>query len=285
MIAIFSFISAINTAGREVSKIIYRIISYVYITSHLEYVMIELAKALILGFTVGISAALIPGPMMFATIGAALKRGWRVGPSVFIGHALAELAVFVLILIGASSFIESTSISFLSKVGGLIMLLFGLVMIKSAKEVSGNDTSISVCNLSFSSGSAPAGAIHSTPGPFLGQAGIITSTLSHFSSPVSAGIITSALDPLFIIWWLTAGSVILFQEYLIGIFAIISFIVGHWIADLGFLVAVSSSFSRGSKIISQRTHKIAIYFCGGFMALFGLWFMLNNGNFAVMIYN
>jgi threonine/homoserine/homoserine lactone efflux protein len=245
--------------------------------------MIELIKALILGFTVGISAALIPGPMMFATIGAALKKGWRVGPSVFIGHALVELAFFVLILIGASPFIKNTSISSLAKIGGSIMLLFGLVMIKSAREVSTNDTSISVCSLNLSADSYPARTITPPSSPFSGTVGIITSALNHFSSPISAGIITSALDPLFVIWWLTAGSIILFQEYLTGIFAVVSFILGHWIADLGFLVAVSTSFSRGDKIISQRTHMIVIYLCGGFMVVFGLWFMLNNSNFAAMI--
>jgi threonine/homoserine/homoserine lactone efflux protein len=245
--------------------------------------MIELLKALVLGFTVGISAALIPGPMMFATIGAALKKGWRVGPSVFIGHALVELAFFMLILLGASSFIENISISFLAKVGGSIMLLFGLVMIKSAKEVTAKDTSISIYSLNLSSDSVPAGTITSRFSPFSGSAGIITSALSHFSSPISAGIITSGLDPLFVIWWLTAGSVILFQEYVTGIFAVVSFIIGHWIADLGFLVAVSTSFSRGDKIISKRTHKIVIYLCGVFMMVFSLWFMLNNSNFAAMM--
>ena len=261
--------------------------------------MIELTEALILGFTVGISVALIPGPMMFATVGAALKNGWRVGPSVFIGHALVELAIFVLILIGASSFIEKMNISFLAKIGGLIMLLFGLVMIKSAKGVSTTDTSISVCSLNLSLDSVPAGITTSSSSPFLGPAGIMTSTLSHFSSPVSAGIltsalshfsspvsagiITSALDPLFVIWWLTAGSVILLKKYTIGIFAVLAFIIGHWIADIGYLVTVSTSSSRGNKMISQRTHKIVIYLCGGFMMVFGLWFLVNNSNFISMI--
>jgi threonine/homoserine/homoserine lactone efflux protein len=249
----------------------------------LEHVMIELIKALILGFTVGISAALIPGPMMFATIGASLKKGWKVGPSVFVGHALVELTFVVLILIGASSFTENIPISDLAKVGGSIMLLFGLVMIKSAKEVSTKDTSISVCSLNLSSDSFPGGTITSTSSTFSSPVGIVTSALNHFSNPISAGIITSALDPLFVIWWLTAGSIILFHEYLIGIFAVVSFIFGHWMADLGFLVAVSTSFSRGDKIISQRTHIIVIYLCGGFMTVFGLWFMLNNSNFAAMI--
>ena len=231
--------------------------------------MIELTKALILGFTVGISAAIIPGPMMFAAIAASIKNGWRAGPSIFIGHALVELAIFVIILVGASSFLGKTIISYLAVIGGLVMLLSGLVMIKSAKEASTMDISISASNLNLSSGPTPSRTI--------------TSALNPFSGPVSAGIMTSALNPFFVIWWLTAGSAIVLKEYMIGIFAVVAFIVGHWIADFGVLVAVSSSFSQRNKILSQRTHEIMIYLCGGFMAFFGLWFMINNSSIAAMI--
>ncbi|WP_367279163.1 LysE family transporter [Methanosarcina sp.] len=226
--------------------------------------MIELTKALILGFTVGISAAIIPGPMMFATIGASFQKGWRAGPSIFLGHALVELVFFVLILIGASSFFGKSVISYLAITGGLMMVVFGLVMIKKAKEASTMDISISASSMNLSSG--------------LVSSGIMTSALNPFSGTVSAGIITSALNPFFVAWWLTAGSAILLQEYLTGIFAVIAFIIGHWAADLGFLVAVSSSFSRGTEIISQPTHEKLVYICGGFMACFGLWFMINNNN-------
>ncbi|MCC4770276.1 LysE family translocator [Methanosarcina sp. DH2] len=226
--------------------------------------IIELTKDLILGFTVGISAAVIPGPMMFATIGASFHKGWRAGPSVFIGHALVELAFFVLILVGASSFLGKSVVSYLAIIGGLMMVVFGLVMIKKAKEASTMDVSISASSLNLSSGPI--------------SSGIMTSALNPFSGTVSAGIITSALNPFFVAWWLTAGSAILLQEYLTGIFAVTAFIVGHWIADLGFLVAVSSSFSRGTEVISQSTHKKLVYLCGGFMAFFGLWFMINNNN-------
>ncbi|WP_345945492.1 LysE family transporter [Methanosarcina sp. DH2] len=227
-------------------------------------IIIELTKDLILGFTVGISAAVIPGPMMFATIGASFHKGWRAGPSVFIGHALVELAFFVLILVGASSFLGKSVVSYLAIIGGLMMVVFGLVMIKKAKEASTMDVSISASSLNLSSGPI--------------SSGIMTSALNPFSGTVSAGIITSALNPFFVAWWLTAGSAILLQEYLTGIFAVTAFIVGHWIADLGFLVAVSSSFSRGTEVISQSTHKKLVYLCGGFMAFFGLWFMINNNN-------
>jgi threonine/homoserine/homoserine lactone efflux protein len=207
--------------------------------------------------------------MMFATIGASVKNGWRAGPSIFLGHALVELAIFILVLIGASPFLGKTIISYLAITGGLVMLFFGLAMIKSAKEASTMDMAISASSLNLSSNPVPAG--------------IITSALNPFSGQVSAGIITSALNPFFVLWWLTAGSSLVLQEYMTGVLALIAFIIGHWIADLGFLVAVSSSFSRGNSVMSQRTHKLMVYFCGGFMAIFGLWFMINNSNIAAMV--
>ncbi len=215
--------------------------------------IIELIKALILGFTVGISAALVPGPMMFATIVTSFKVGWKAGPSVFIGHAMTESALFMLIVAGASSFIGVNLISYMAVIGGLVMVIFGLFMIKSAKETSKKDISASASKLDLSVG------------------------------PLPAGIVTSALNPLFLGWWLTAGSVIVLQQYLAGIFAVIAFVAGHWLADLGFLVAVSSSFSRGRELISQRTHEKVLCLCGGFMSVFGLWFLLNYKNiFAVV---
>ena len=215
--------------------------------------IIELLQALVLGFTVGVSAALIPGPMAFATIGISMKSGWRTGPSVFIGHALVEAAIFLLILAGAASFLGESIMSAISIIGGLVMVLFGTVLIKSAKKVSTMDIGSSSSKKELSSG------------------------------PVSTGVITSALNPSLVIWWLTAGSAIILQEYLLGISAVIVFIVGHWIADLGFLVALSSSFSKGKKLFSPSTHEKILYFCGVFMAVFGLWFLVNYNNISALV--
>ncbi|MPN12867.1 hypothetical protein SDC9_160187 [bioreactor metagenome] len=144
------------------------------------------------------------------------------------------------------------------------MVAFGLLMVIKAKEVSTMDISISASSLNLCSGPV--------------SSGIITSALNPFSGTVSAGIITSALNPFFVAWWLTAGSAILLEEYLTGILAVIAFVIGHWIADFGFLLSLSTSFSRGTEIITQPTHRKLVYLCGGFMAFCGLWFVVNNNN-------
>ncbi|WP_135611533.1 LysE family transporter [Methanococcoides sp. AM1] len=215
--------------------------------------MIEVIKALALGFTIGISAALIPGPMMFATIGISLEKGWRTGPFVFLGHSLVEISIILLIIGGISSFIERSTIAYMSIIGGIIMILFGLVILKSAKSVSTMDISGAARKVKIA------------------------------KSPVFAGILTSALNPTYVLWWLTAGSAIILQEYLIGTVAIIAFVIGHWIADLGYLVTVSSSTSRGKDFISRKNHKRVLYFCGSFMMIFGIWFIFNYNNLSIML--
>ncbi|WP_406661648.1 LysE family transporter [Methanolobus sp. ZRKC3] len=215
--------------------------------------IIELAKALILGFTVGISAAMIPGPMMFTTVGIALKKGWRTGLFVFTGHAFVESLIFLLILVGVAAFIGEQVISYMAIIGGIVMLLFGLFLIKSAKEVSAVDISESASKMDIC------------------------------SAPVSAGVLTTALNPAVLIWWLTAGSSILLQAYLVGIFAVLAFAIGHWIADLGVLVAVSSSCSKGKEMMSRRAHERILYLCGGLLAIFGFWFLFNYNSFSSMI--
>lgn len=68
--------------------------------------IIETFGAFLLGFTIGLTGALVPGPMLFATIEFSLKRGWLAGPEVFLGHMLVELMLFILILFGFASFIS-----------------------------------------------------------------------------------------------------------------------------------------------------------------------------------
>ncbi|WP_332881775.1 LysE family transporter [Methanosarcina horonobensis] len=54
--------------------------------------------------------------------------------------------------------------------------------------------------------------------------------------------------------------------------------LGHWTADLSWFTAVSGSFSRGKTLFSERTHEIILYACGGFLVIFGFYFMLNFNN-------
>ncbi|HNO09100.1 MAG TPA: LysE family transporter, partial [Methanoregulaceae archaeon] len=50
-----------------------------------------------LGFLIGLTGALAPGPTLVATIKASLKSGWSAGPRVTLGHIVVEILMVLLI--------------------------------------------------------------------------------------------------------------------------------------------------------------------------------------------
>jgi len=207
-------------------------------------ISIEIFKALLLGFTIGLTGALVPGPMLFATIEASLKKGWLAGPELVFGHMLIEFAICILIFFGAASFIGERTISLVSLLGGLALVIFGLLTLKEAKVSSSAHRNSNHTGRNF------------------------------ISSPITAGIITSVSNPYFWVWWFTAGSALVLQEYKLGIVISISYLIGHWTADFSWYTAISGSFSRGKALLSPKAHKITLYTCGTFLILFGTWFVV-----------
>jgi threonine/homoserine/homoserine lactone efflux protein len=207
---------------------------------------IEILKVLLLGFTIGLTGALMPGPMLFATIETSLKKGWTAGPEVVLGHMFVELVLCMFIFIGAASFFGAGIVSTIFLIGGLALVVFGLLTVKDARSAA----------------SSPMTSQNS-------------SALKLQSSPALMGLVTSVSNPYFWIWWLTAGSALLLKEYELGIISAAAFIIGHWTADLSWFTAVSGSISRGKALFSQKTHTYSLYACGAFLIIFGFYFMLS----------
>lgn len=202
--------------------------------------MFEIFDMLLVGFAVGLTGALMPGPMLFATIDSSLKKGWIAGPEVVFGHALLEFAIVILIVLGMASLIGSSAISAISVVGGFVLIVFGAITIKGASDASN--------------------ALHSGD--------------TIVSNPIAAGFLTSASNPYFWIWWLAAGSALVMRGLEISLMAAAFFVIGHWMADLGWYSLVSISFSRGKSLMSSKTYKRILILCGLFLIIFGAWFAI-----------
>ncbi|MBP1910198.1 LysE family transporter [Methanolobus bombayensis] len=201
--------------------------------------MFELLEMLGIGFILGLTGALVPGPMLFVTIDTSLKRGWKAGPEVFVGHAILEFLVCLLIIYGITSVSDSTVMA-ISILGGATLVIFGLMTMRGAK------------------GAADSMHEHN----------------KSTSKPVLAGIVTSASNPYFWIWWLAAGSALVLRGMEIGLIAAVMFMAGHWLADLGYFTVVSTSFSKGKKLMSPKVYERVLLSCGLFLVLFGSWFIL-----------
>ncbi|MEN6573934.1 LysE family transporter [Methanobacterium aggregans] len=194
-------------------------------------------------FVVGLSGAIVPGPMLTVTISDSMKKGFKAGPMVVSGHIIAEIILIVLIFAGLGWLIGSSTASFIiGTLGGIMLILMGYNITRSSQPVS---------------------------------------EVSDYGEvkrygPVIKGFMTSVSNPYFFIWWATVGCAFMFKGLeLAGAVGVLGFIIGHWASDLGWFSTVSFLTSRGSGIMNEKHYKIIMTICGAFLIVLGVYFILS----------
>ena len=199
--------------------------------------MYEILQMLAMAFTIGLTGALAPGPTLVATVNSSLKEGWKAGPKVAAGHALVETVIFLLIIGGLADAMQEYSRA-IALAGGLALIIFGFMTVKGSRSATL---------------AAPEGQV-------IGNAYL-------------AGVATSAANPYFWIWWLSVGSALVLSGLKSGLIMAALFMIGHWVADFGWLILVSISLDRGRSILSERSYRRILGICGGFLVCFGIYFL------------
>jgi len=206
--------------------------------------LIEIILFALTSFGVGLSGALVPGPMLTVTISDSVKKGFIAGPLVILGHFIAELAVMIAVLAGLGWIIGSpTSSIIIGTLGGVVLALMGYNIFKS------NETLSDILS---------KGNKNEKHGSILG------------------GIITSFSNPFFFLWWASVGCAFMYKGLeLAGIVGLLGFLIGHWSADFSWFSIISFFSSRGSKIMNDRTYKIVMNACGIFLIILGIYFVVS----------
>ena len=199
-----------------------------------------LIDLLFLGFFIGLTGALAPGPTLIATIQNALHLGWTSGPRITVGHVTAEFFVVVLIAAGVSVIPQNAN-PVIYVIGGIALCIFGYMTIASAKGADIN----------------------------------LIGGMKYQSRPEVAGLITSVTNPYFWIWWFSVGSALLISSLSLGIPGLVAFISGHWMADLGWFTFVALMVHRSKKVLSVGLYRFILIICGLLLVVFGLWFVFN----------
>jgi threonine/homoserine/homoserine lactone efflux protein len=198
----------------------------------------EILSMLLLGFVIGLTGALAPGPTLVATINASLSGSWTAGLRISLGHIVVELVLFLLIIFGLAT-VAGPYMTAIAVTGGAALIFFGILTILGSRTVS----------------------------------------LEHrdartVTSPVLAGVVSSAGNPYFWIWWLSVGSAMVIAAFTGGILPAAVFMIGHWAADTGWFTLVSAGVSRGASILSDRAYHRIMAACGLFLVLFGLYYLV-----------
>lgn len=200
--------------------------------------LIEILSTLALGLLIGFTGALAPGPTLVATINASLKGDWTAGLRVSLGHIVIETAIFFLIILGLAA-VARPYTTVIAIAGGIALIVFGIMTIAGSRTAS--------------LGTGPAA-----------QAA---------ADPVMAGLLTSAANPYFWLWWLSVGSALLINALAGGLLFAVVFMIGHWGADVGWYTFVSTGVAKGKAILADATYRSIMGACGIFLVIFGLYYL------------
>jgi threonine/homoserine/homoserine lactone efflux protein len=203
--------------------------------------MIQIIEFAILVIIISASGVMSPGPLFAANITYGLREGVKSGIKIAIGHSIVELPLVILLGIGVFSleiFPEFRTI--ISIFGAITLFVFAGIQIKTILEKNKNIS------------------------------------LKPKQGPIVTGIVLSALNPFFIVWWLTIGFKLISDAMLIWAFAgiLIVFIFHIWM-DFAWLGITAFLASKSRKIISNRNYKIMILVLSLTLIYFGITFLMD----------
>ena len=201
--------------------------------------MSNIIEFAIIVIIISASGVMSPGPLFAANITYGLRQGTKAGIKIAIGHSLVELPLVILLGIGVLSleiFPEFKTI--ISILGAITLFVFAFIQIKSTlKKNEKSETKLK-------------------------------------QGPIITGVLLSALNPFFIIWWLTIGLKLISDAMAIWAFVgiLIVFVLHVWM-DFVWLGTTAFLISKSKKIISNTNYKIIMLALSGILIYFGITFL------------
>ncbi len=175
-----------------------------------------------LGFFVGqvvivsLSGVMAPGPLTAATLGHGLKDRWA-GVWITLGHALVELPLMFLLLIGLNHYLQTSLIRAIGFLGGSLLILMGIDLARSSLDTKAGHTTL---------------------------------------SPLTSGVILSAGNPYFILWWATIGAGLIGRSLKFGLLGFALMVIFHLLCDLIWLTGLSRVAHKGQRLLSPKLSRL-----------------------------
>ncbi len=185
---------------------------------------------------ISLSGVMMPGPVFAMTVARSYKSPLA-GPLVALGHGVIEIPLMLLIYFGFASFFELEPVRvIIGLVGGCILIWMGVSMVRNrTKEV--------------------------------------TETEDPPYSSLVGGVITSAVNPYFFLWWATIGSALVMRSIAFGMTGFLLLMITHWSCDLTWYSLVSLTVHKSHHLWGGGIREIVFIACGLLLLGFGIWFI------------
>ena len=196
-------------------------------------------------FLVGFSGAMMPGPLLAVGISETPRHGWRTGAVISVGHAIAEIGVVLVLMLGVAAFAKDAMVTrVIGIVGGVALVLMGLAM---GWDILKNRVSYDSMDVS------PRGSQRLLAGK---------------------GISATLSNPFWFVWWGTVGLSLLVDSQRLGIEGPIVFYFGHILSDFVWYTAVSIILWSGRKMFVGKVLRSLILACAAFLVYLGITFLI-----------
>ena len=190
---------------------------------------------------ISLSGVMAPGPMTAAAIAGGARRR-HAGALMALGHGMVEFPLMVGIMAGMGVLLRSeTAKTGIGLAGGLFLVVMGAGMLWKLREPE-------------------------TEAKMSGRGG-----------PIIVGVVLSAGNPFFLIWWATVGLTLVTKAMELGVMALVLFGIIHWLCDLVWLEALSLASFRGGRLLGGRSRRIALAVCALVLLAFGVIYLYDAG--------
>ena len=205
------------------------------------------AAIFVSSFIIGLSGAMMPGPLLAVTIRHASVRGFSAAPLLVLGHAILEAALVCLLLFGLMEWIRGdAAIIAIALLGSAMLLRMAAGMAREVRTLHfGVETGAGRANDRKRSGGV---------------------------RPVIDGIVTSASNPYWSLWWATIGLGYLLLSRGQGWRGVLAFFSGHILSDAAWYFFVGAAVSAGRGWFTDRVYRGVVGACAVFLVFFALTF-------------
>jgi len=187
---------------------------------------------------ISFSGVMTPGPLFAVTVAKGLESKIS-GVLISLGHGIIEFPLMLLILFGLTPFLASgLTQKIIGLAGGFIMVYIGLRIIRLKIQTGGN-------------------------------------SVATRNSALLAGVVATAANPYFLLWWATIGATLIMNAISFGFIGFLIFAIVHWLCDFVWNSCVSIAVFKSKRFLTTKAYKLIFGFCFTVFVGFGAWFIIS----------
>ncbi|MEW6567025.1 MAG: LysE family transporter [Chloroflexota bacterium] len=180
---------------------------------------------------ISLSGVLAPGPITALAV-ARGSRSPHAGAWIAMGHGIVEFPVMAGVFLGVGQLLQLPLIRpSINALGAAVLVYMGVSLLRLALRPT-----------------AQGSADH--------------------RSPLAAGVLLTAANPYFLLWWATVGAALVMKSITFGLLGFVSFGLAHWLCDFGWCTLLSVVSHRGKRLLGGGFQRAVLLVCSFMLFLF-----------------